>query len=176
MRFISEFHAMIISQRATFNRLILETLAKPGRGSVLVALMFSQGRSNVLVARFDTCFICFLSQRGRCPSHARGFTSASLLNYTEKSVITDSARHLRRAASIRYTATGRSPRDRRPNSSPYGNATSTVKNRNDGSPPSGTFLHFHLILELQLTTPTKFPFTFNLSLKISILPRLLYPS
>ncbi len=41
-------------------------------------------------------------------------------------------------------------------SPPYGNATSTVKNRNDGSPPSGTSLHFHLILELQLTTPTKF--------------------
>jgi hypothetical protein len=43
---------------------------------------------------------------------------------------------------------------------PYDNATPTVKNRNDASPPSGTSLHFHLILELQLTTPTKFiPFT-----------------
>ena len=42
----------------------------------------------------------------------------------------------------------------------YGNATSTVKKRNDFSPPAGTSLHFHLILELQLTTPTKFiPFT-----------------
>ena len=103
--------------------------------------MFSQGRGNVLVARFDTCFIYFLSQRGRCPSHARGFTSASLLNDAEKAIITGSACHPRRAASIRYTEVGRSPRDRRPNSSPYGNATSTVKNRNAGSPPSGTSLH-----------------------------------
>ena len=77
-----------------------------------------------------------------------------MLNDAEKTIITGSARHPRRAASIRYTAVKRSPRDRRPNSSPYGNATSTVKNRNDGSPPSGTSLH--------PSNNPAFPFTFIL--------------
>ena len=43
------------------------------------------------------------------------------------------------------------------NVSLYGNATSTVKNRNVELPPSGTSLQLHLILELQLTTPTTSP-------------------
>jgi len=39
---------------------------------------------------------------------------------------------------------------------PYGNSTSTVKNRNDGSPPSGT--------SLQPSDNSAFPFTFNLGI------------
>ena len=41
---------------------LFETLAKPGRGNVLVARAAANR-----------------GQRGRCPSHARGFASASLI-------------------------------------------------------------------------------------------------
>jgi hypothetical protein len=45
-----------------FSSLITETLAKPGRGNVLVARAAANR-----------------GQRGRCPSHARGFASASAI-------------------------------------------------------------------------------------------------